>query len=290
MSYVIITDSCANLTDEMIEQFNIGVLPLSFHVNGEEYKSYEQGKKSDLKKFYEMMRNKEAITTSLISPDQFVQFFTKYLEAGQDVLYVGFSSALSGTYQSSTIAAEDLREAFPERKIVTIDSLCASAGQGLLVYYACLMQEEGKSMEEVKAWVEDNRLRSCHWFTCDDLFFLKRGGRVSASAAVLGSLLQVKPVMHVTDEGKLAVFSKARGRKQAMQSLVKHMEETVENPEEQVIIITHGDCEDEALAIKKMVEEKFTVKEVIVTYLDPVIGAHAGPGTLALFYMGSNRE
>ncbi|MBQ4517523.1 MAG: DegV family protein [Clostridia bacterium] len=290
MSYVIITDSCANLTDEMIEKNNIGVIPLSFHVNGEEYKSYEQGKKSDLKKFYDMMREKEIITTSLVSPDQFTQFFKTYLEAGQDILYIGFSSALSGTYQSSVIAAEDLREAYPDRKIMTVDSLCASVGQGLLVYYASLMKAEGKSIEEVKEWAEDNRLRSCHWFTCDDLFFLKRGGRISASAAVLGSLLQVKPVMHVTDEGKLAVFSKARGRKQAMQSLVKHMEETVENPEEQVIIITHGDCEDEALAIKKMVEEKFTVKEVIVTYLDPVIGAHAGPGTLALFYMGSNRE
>lgn len=290
MSYVIITDSCANLTDEIIEKFNIGVLPLSFRVNGEEYKSYEQGKKSDLKKFYDMMREKEMITTSLISPDQFTQFFTKYLEAGEDILYIGFSSALSGTYQSSVIAAEELRETFPERTIETIDSLCASAGQGLLVYYASLMKEEGKGIEEVKAWVENNRLRSCHWFTCEDLFFLKRGGRISTSAAVLGSLLQVKPVMHMTDEGKLAVFSKARGRKQAMQNLVKHMEATVENPEEQLIIITHGDCEEDALYIKKMVEENFMVKEVIVNYLDPVIGAHAGPGTLALFYMGASRE
>ncbi|MBE7036125.1 MAG: DegV family protein [Ruminococcaceae bacterium] len=289
MSYVIITDSCANLTDEMIEKNNISIIPLSFHVNGEEYKSYEKGKKSDLKKFYNMMRQKESITTSLVSPDQFTQFFTEYLEAGQDILYIGFSSGLSGTYQSSVIAAEELKEKYPDRKIITVDSLCASAGQGLLVYHVCMLKEAGKSLEEVGDWAMENRFRSCHWFTCDDLFFLKRGGRISASSAVLGSLLQVKPVMHVTDEGKLAVFSKARGRKQAMQSLVKHMEETVENPEEQVVIIAHGDCEDEALAIKKMVEEKFTVKEVIVTYLDPVIGAHAGPGTLALFYMGTNR-
>ncbi len=290
MSYVIVTDSAANLPEELYEQFGITVLSLSFHVDGKEYKSYEKGKITDLKQFYSMMRNKEMITTSLIGPDEFTQAFSKILDAGKDVLYIGFDSALSGTYQSATIAAKDLEERYPDRRIVTIDSLCASAGQGLLVYYAAKMKEEGKTLDEVRGWAEAHRLNACHWFTVDDLFFLKRGGRVSAATAVVGSLLQVKPVMHVSDAGKLEVVSKARGRKQAMQALVKEMEKTVKDPQKQLIIVTHGDCEDDANYIANMIREKFTTKEVLVHYLDPVIGAHSGPGTLAIFFMGDARK
>ncbi len=290
MSYVIVTDSCANLPESLFEQCDVTVIPLSFHVKGEEFKSYEKGKFTDLKQFYDMMRQKEAITTSLIGPDTFKQFFKEILSQGKDVLYIGFSSALSGTYQSSVIAADDLREEFPERKLITVDSLSASFGQGLLVYYAAQLKAEGKSIEEVETWVTENRLRVCHWFTCDDLFFLKRGGRVSASAAVLGSLLQVKPVMHVDNEGRLAVVTKARGRKQALQELVKRLEKNIEDPQKQLIIVGHGDCEDEAKYVMDLITNKLSVKDTLIHYLDPVIGAHAGPGTLSVFYMGTERD
>ncbi len=290
MSYVIVTDSAANLTEELYDSLGISVVSLCFHAKGAEYKSYEKGKKTDLKQFYDMMREKEQITTSLVSPDRFMEAFSEILEMGKDVLYIGFSSGLSGTYQSSTIAAADLAERYPDRRVVTVDSLCAAMGQGLLVFYAAKMQQEGKSIDEVSAWVEENRLNLCHWFTCDDLFFLKRGGRISSTSAVVGSLLQVKPVMHVDDDGKLAVVSKARGRKQALSALVASMEKTVKDPQKQHIFICHGDCEEDALYVKKLIENKFTVKDIVVHYLDPVIGAHAGPGTLALFYMGTERN
>ncbi len=290
MSYVIVTDSAANLPEEIYERYGIEVISLSFQVDGKEYMSYEKGKTTDLKQFYDMMRRKEVITTSLVDPARFSALFSSILEAGNDVLYIGFDSALSGTYQSSVIAAEDMREKYPDRKIMTVDSLCASIGQGLLVYYAAKLKEEGKSMEEVGQWALEHRLNVCHWFTCDDLFFLKRGGRVSATTAVVGSLLQVKPVMHVSDAGKLEVVTKARGRKQAMQALVNAMEKTVQDPQKQLVMVGHGDCPEDAEYVMNLIKEKFTVKESIIHYLDPVIGAHAGPGTLAVFFMGSARK
>ncbi len=290
MSYVIVTDSAANLPEELIEKCDLQVISLTFHINGKEYYSYEKGKKTDLKQFYDMMRNKEVINTSLIGPDRFITAFSEFLDAGQDVLYLCFDSALSGTYQAATIAVEDLKEKYPERKILAVDTLCASIGEGLLAYYASKLRDEGKTIDEVAEWVLTHRLNVCHWFTVDDLFFLKRGGRVSAATAVVGSLLQVKPVMHVSDAGKLEVVSKARGRKQALNALVSEMEKTVKDPQKQLIFVGHGDCEEDAKYVMKQIMEKFTVKESMIHYLDPVIGAHSGPGTLAVFYMGSARK
>ncbi len=290
MSYVIVTDSAANLPEELYEKCGITVISLTFQVDGKEYLSYEKGKKTDLKQFYDMMRRKETISTSLISPDRFTKAFSEILDAGQDILYVAFDSSLSGTYQSATITVQDLQEKYPDRKILVVDTLSASAGEGLLVYYAAKLRDEGKSIDEVYNWLIEHRLNVCHWFTVDDLFFLKRGGRVSAATAVVGSLLQVKPVMHVSDAGKLEVVSKARGRKQAMNSLVSEMEKTVVDPQKQLVIVAHGDCEEDAQYIMKQIKEKFTVKETLIHHLDPVIGAHSGPGTLAVFYMGSARK
>lgn len=289
MSFVIVTDSCANLPEDMIEQYNLSIIPLCFHVGDREMKSYEKGKKTDFKQFYDMMRKKEMITTSLVDPDRFASEFSAILEQGEDVLYIGFSSALSGTYQSSTIAADMCREKYPERTIITVDSLAASCGQGLLALYAAMLRDEGKSISEVAAWVEENKLRSCHWFTVDDLFFLNRGGRVSITSAVFGSILQIKPVMYVSDEGKLCVSSKARGRKQAIATLVSNMEKSVEDPQKQIVLIAHADCEEDAQHMAKLVREKMSVKDIVIHYLDPVIGVHAGPGTLALFFMGASR-
>jgi len=289
MSYVILTDSSANLTDQLIAECDLSVISFTFHVGDKELKSYIKGETTDLKQFYTMMRNKEHITTSLISPENFTAFFEEFLKAGMDILYLVFSSGLSGTYQSAVIAADTLKEAYPDRKIYAVDTLCACLGQGLLVYHAAQKKAEGKTIDEVRDWVLENRLNMCHWFTCDDLFFLKRGGRISGTAAVFGSLLQVKPVMHVDNDGKLAVVEKARGRKQSLQALVKHMEQTVVNPEEQMIYIAHGDCEEEAEYLRRLVLETFSVKGTLVHCIDPVIGAHSGPGTMALFYLGKTR-
>lgn len=290
MSYVVVTDSSANLTDELINEYDIPVISLSFHVGEQEFKSYEKGKPTDLKRFYDMMRNGDTITTSLVSPDDFRSFFAEFLERGQDVLYIGFSSGLSGTYQSATIAAQDLADQYPERRILTIDTLSACLGQGILVCNAAQQRREGKSIDEVYRWVTEHRMSACHWYTVDDLFFLKRGGRISGTAAVFGSLLQVKPVMHVDEQGKLTVVSKARGRKQALAALVSHLEESIIEPQKQIIGITHADCPEDAAYLRDLITSRLTVKDVVIHYLDPVLGAHAGPGTMALFFLGKTRK
>ena len=289
MSYEILTDSCANLTDAQIDACGVNIMSLMFTMGGKEYYSYIKGQKSDLKQFYTKMRNKEMVTTSQINRDTCIDAFEGFLKEGKDVLYIAFSSGLSGTYQAAHLAAEDLAEKYPERSIKVVDSLCASMGQGLLVWYACMQRKEGKSMEEVVQWLEKNRLRLCHWFTVDDLFFLKRGGRVSSATAVIGTLLGVKPVLHVDDEGHLIMMGKARGRKKALEALVEHMEQTVENPQEQVVFVSHGDCEEDAEYVAQLVKEKWKVKDIVINYIDPVIGGHSGPGTVALFFLGSKR-
>ncbi|MBE7028009.1 MAG: DegV family protein [Ruminococcaceae bacterium] len=289
MSFVLFTDSSANLTTEIVEKFNIEVIPMIFLVNGVEHRSYKKGENVDIKQYYDMMRNKEHIKTSLLSPETYQEAFRPFLEDGKDILYIGFSSGLSGTYQSSAIAAEMLREEYPQRKIVTWDSLCASMGEGLMVYYAAKMKEEGKSIDEILSWLDENKLNLCHWFTVDDLFFLKRGGRVSGATAVIGSALGIKPVLHVDDNGKLVPVSKVRGRKQAMHALVSKMEETSIEPEKQTVFISHGDCIDDAEYVAKCIKEKFGTDDIVINYIDPVIGAHSGPGTLALFFLGNER-
>jgi len=196
---------------------------------------------------------------------------------------------LSGTYNVAAMVAEDLREKYPERKIYTIDSLAASMGQGLLVYHAAEQRLAGKSIEEIRDWLLENRLRLCHWFTVDDLLYLKRGGRISAAAAAIGTILSVKPVMHVDDEGKLVPVSKVRGRKKSLVALVDEMEKTCTNPTEQMVFISHGDSMEDARYVENLVRERLNVKDVRINYVDPVIGAHSGPGTVALFFLGTRR-
>lgn len=289
MSFVLMTDSSANLTTEIIEKFNIEIIPMIFLINDVEYRSYKKGENVDIKQYYDMMRNKEHIKTSLLSPETYDNAFRPFLESGHDILYIGFSSGLSGTYQSSKIAAQTLSEEFPERKIVAWDSLCASMGEGLMVYYAAKMREEGKTMEEILAWLDENRSRLCHWFTVDDLFFLKRGGRISGATAVIGSALGIKPVLHMDDNGKLVSVSKARGRKQAMNALIAKLEETAIEPEKQTIFISHGDCLEDAEYIEAALRSKYGLDDIVINYIDPVIGSHSGPGTLAVFFIGTQR-
>lgn len=289
MKFEIITDSSATLPKEIIVKFGIQVLSLSYFIDEEEFLSYERGKENDLSYFYEKLRNKSNIRTSLVNTQAALTLIEELLKEGKDVLYIGFSSGLSGTYQSVSLAMEDLKESYPERRIVYMDSLAASLGEGLLVYEACKLREEGKNIDEVFEWLETNKLHLCHWFSVDDLFFLKRGGRISTAAAVFGSALSVKPVMHVDNEGHLIVMSKARGRKKAIQELANHLFDTVENPEDQVMGISHADCEEDAVYLKNMIMEKYKVKEFIIEPMEPVIASHTGPGCLALFFFGKER-
>jgi DegV family protein with EDD domain len=289
MGYEIVTDSSADLTDELIQEYGIHIVSLSFRVGGEEFPCYVQGQKTDYKQFYDRMRKGEMVDTSLIDMSTCRDIFEGILRRGNDVLYIGFSSALSGSYNAGAMVAESLRGAYPERRIATIDSLSASMGEGLLVYYAAEQRRDGKSMDEVSDWLIENRLHLCHWFTVDDLFHLKRGGRISAATALVGTMLGVKPVLHVDDEGKLVAVGKVRGRRKSLETLVDEMEKTCTNPTEQLVFISHGDCVEDAQHVERLVRERLKVKDVQINYVDPVIGAHSGPGTVALFFLGVQR-
>lgn len=289
MCFEIVTDSSCNLPEAIIERYGLHILALRFLVEGKEYYSYTEGEVTDLVQFYTMMREKKVITTSQISPQICQEKFDSLLKAGKDILYIGFSSALSGTYQVAHLALEALKEKYPDRKIYDVDTLGASLGEGLLVYLAAGLREEGKSIEAVTAWLEEKRFNLCHWFTVDDLFFLMRGGRVSSTAAVFGTMLGVKPVMHMDNEGRLIPVAKVRGRKRSLDALVEKMEATAVNPSEQSVFITHGDCLKDAEYVAHKIEEKFHPKEIVINWVDPVIGAHSGPGTVALFFLGTER-
>ncbi len=289
MSYKIITDSCANLTDAQIEEFGVEILSLKYYIEDKPYDSYIKGKKIDYTEAYRILREKGKITTSLANRDDCDKTILPVLESGFDVLMLAFSSGLSGTYQNIVNSAEDYKEMFPDRKIIVVDTLCASMGEGLLVSYACKLKKEGKTMEEVAEWVENNKLSLCHTFTLDDLFFLKRGGRLSGTSAVVGSLMNIKPLMHVADDGKLYVTGKARGRKAAINHLIESVGEKGVKLQNQDIYITHGDCLEEAMIIGEEVKKRYNVKSVTYNCLDPVIVSHSGPGTLAIFFMGKQR-
>lgn len=287
--FIILTDSSADLGADMVQQLDVQVLPLSFSMDQQIYHNYPDNREIDPHAFYQLLRQGQVATTSAINVAQYTDALEPLLQAGKDVLVLAFSSGLSTTYNSSRIAVEELSEKYPERKIYTVDTLCASLGQGLLVYLAVKEQKKGRSIEEVRDWVEENKLHLCHQFTVDDLHFLKRGGRISATTAVVGSMLQIKPVLHVDNEGHLINIAKARGRQASLKALVDKMEKTAIDPANQVVFISHGDCPEDAQAVEQMVKERFGVKEVYINYVGPVIGAHSGPGTLALFYVGTER-
>lgn len=285
-NYVIITDSSCDLTTEMAADLELSMLSLEALMEDGSTLLNDQ---IDVKDFYQQLRDKKKITTSAVSIERFVNFMEPYAQEGKDILYLGFSSGLSGTYNAGFVAAQELSERYPDRKIYTVDTLCASLGQGLLVYLCAKMRLNGADIEEVRSYAEDNKLHLCHWFTVDDLFFLKRGGRVSAATAVMGTMLSIKPVMHVDNKGKLINVSKARGRKASMDELFNRMKETAIHPETQTCFICHGDCEEDAKVLAERMKKELGVPEVIIGYTGPVIGAHSGPGTLAIFYLGTAR-
>ena len=285
--YVIVTDSSADLPASLVQELGVEVLPLSFTVQGKTYHNYPDDREMDPKVFYKMLRDGEMATTSAVNVAEYTNMLEPLLQAGKDVLVLAFSSGLSTTYQSSVIAVNELSEQYPDRKIYTVDTLCASLGQGLLVWHAAQMQKAGKSIEEVRDWTEENKLHLCHWFTVDDLHFLKRGGRISAATAVVGTMLSIKPVLHVDDEGHLISMGKARGRGASLTALVDHMEQTVTDVD--TVFISHGDCLADAEKVAADVKKRFGTRDVVINNVGPVIGAHAGPGTVALFFLGTKR-
>ena len=289
MSFKIVTDSCANLTEELIKNCGVEVISMQYHMNGKSYDSYIKGTEPDFAKAYSFLREKGKVTTSLVGRDACDKVIIPLLNQGEDVLILSFSSGLSGSYQNVVTAVADYKEEFPNRKIIAVDTLAASMGEGLLVYYAAELQKQGKTIEEVSAWVEENKLNMVHVFILDDLFFLKRGGRLSGTSAVVGTVLGIKPLMHVANDGKLYVTGKARGRKAALDHVINSLTEKGENIKDQIIFLTHGDCLEDAEFVAKSVKEKYGVSDVIINALDPVIASHAGPGTIAIFFMGKER-
>ena len=287
--YVIMTDSCCDLTDQMARELELEVLPLTMHMDGQDYPHDLAGTANSNQQFYKRIRAGKLATTSAVNVGQFQDAMRRVLESGRDIVCVCFSSALSTTYQSAVIAAEDLRAEFPEAEIHVVDSLSASLGQGLLLYLAVEQKRKGLTAAELTKWVEDNRLTVCHWFTVDDLNFLKRGGRVSATTALLGTMLSIKPIMHTSDEGKLVPVSKARGRKAAIAALLDKIEALGIHPEKQTMFICHADCEEDAKAVAQTIQDRFGTPTVHINYIGPVIGSHTGPNTMGIFFVGTQR-
>ncbi len=287
-TYVIMTDINADLPEEYIREHGLEVLSLSYMIDGE---TYDRNHPLEVGEFYKRMRNGSMPTTSQVNPDQAKKAFTACLKQGKDVLYIAFSSALSGTYNSGRIAAEEIKEEglFPDRKLIVLDSLSASLGQGLLVHKAVQLKEAGKSLEETVSWVEENKLNLCHIFTVDDLFHLHRGGRVSKATAVLGTMINIKPILHVDEEGRLTPIGKVRGRRKSLSALADRMGEQIKGFENPEVFISHGDCLEDAEYVEKLVRERFGVENFVINHVGPTIGAHSGPGTMALFFMGNQR-
>ena len=287
--FVIMTDSCCDMTDAMARELGLVVLPLSLQMGDQVYRNFLDGREIGFEEFYARIRSGKLATTSAVSVGDFSAAMRPLLESGRDILCINFSSALSTTYQSAVIAAEDLRGEFPDAKIFVVDSLCASLGQGLLVYLCAREQQKGRSIEEVHAYAEETKGSICHWFTVDDLNHLKRGGRISAATALFGTMLSIKPVMHVDDGGHLVPVSKARGRRASLLALVDHMAQTALDPAEGPVFISHGDCENDARFVADEITRRFGNRNIHLNFVGPVIGNHSGPGTVALFFVGSKR-
>lgn len=284
--FEIITDSACDFSAAEYKSLGLTCVPLTVEFRG----AVSDDRNDDsLKDFYDGLRTGDAAKTAAVNPEAWKSAMIPALEKGKDVLVMAFSSGLSTTCQSAQIAASELREEYPQRQILVVDTLCASMGQGLLTWYACRKRAAGACLTEVYNWVQENKLHLCHWFTVDDLFFLKRGGRINAATALVGTMLNIKPVLHVDDEGHLISVSKARGRKASIDALAKKISELEGGFDNSTMAISHGDCREDAEYLAKLLKEKYGAKEVIINYVGAVIGSHSGPGTLALFFMGKHR-
>lgn len=287
--YVIVTDSSCDLDQEMVEKLDLRVLPLKFTIRGATFRDTPDHRDMSAKEFYRLIRAGEMGTTAAVNMQEYLDMLTPFLEEGKDVLVLAFSSGLSSTCQAAQMAAEELNERFPERKVCVVDTLCASLGQGLLVWYAARKRLAGESMETVRDWCEENKLHLCHWFTVDDLMHLKRGGRISAATAIAGTMLQIKPVLHMDDEGHLVSVGKARGRKASLDALADKVGELGIHPGEQTMFICHSDCLEDARYVADRVREKFGTEKFYIHDIGPVIGSHTGGGCVSVFFLGERR-
>ncbi len=284
--YVIFTDSACDIRPEILAQWGVEFQSLTFHFEDEvEYGNYDM----DISEFYQKMRDGGVAKTSATNAHAFEAAFRKILREGKDVLYLGFSSGLSTTCNSARMAAENLKEEFPKEKIIVVDTLAASAGSGLLVYLTNEKKKSGAAIEEAAAYAESLKLKICHWFTVDDLEYLRRGGRVSPATALVGNMLNIKPVLHVDDEGHLIKVGTARGRKKSIENMAAKYGELALNPGNDTVFISHGDCQKDAQLLASMLGDRYGATVQIITDVGPVIGSHSGPGTLALFFVGKNR-
>lgn len=288
MKTIIFTDSCCDLPINFIKENNIEVMHLRVNLKGEDIPD-DLGESIKHKDFYKLIRNGEMPTTSQVNIGEFQEKFEKYVNDGYSIIYIGFSSALSGCINSARLAMENIKLDNEKADIKIIDTKSASMGLGLLVFYAAKMLKEGKSRDEIVNWIEENKLKVNHWFTVDDLNHLKRGGRISSSVAIVGTILSIKPIMKVDDEGRLVPVSKVKGRKKSIKVLQEKLTEKIVNPKEQTIFISHGDCLEEAEYLKELIINEIKVKDVIINNIGPVIGSHAGPGTIALLFIGDSR-
>ena len=288
--YVIMTDSCCDLTAEEAAESELTVLPLTFTIDGVNYRDTPGHEDMSLAEYYKRIRAGVQSTTAAVSVGDFIDAMRPVLQSGRDILCINFSSALSTTYQSAVIAAEELRPEFPDAKLIVIDSLAASRGQGMLVWHAAKEKKRGASIDEAAEWVRGMIQHQDHWFTVDDLNHLRRGGRLNATSAIIGTVLAIKPVMHTDSEGRLTPVSKARGMKQALTELVNKMDALGTRPlEEQTVFICHADAPESVEFVKGLLRERFGVTDVRAGYIGPVIGSHTGAGTLGLFFFGSER-
>jgi DegV family protein with EDD domain len=285
--YVIFTDSACDIPEETLREWGVEYRWLTYTFDGEfkQYSNYGL----PYPEFYDRVRKGGVARTSAVNADAFLDGFESILQTGKDILYIGFSSGLSSTYDAACIAAKELLEKYPGRKIRCVDTRAASAGFGLLLYMAVEKKKEGASLEENEQYILDNRFHLCHWFTVEDLIYLKRGGRISATTAIVGNILSFKPVMHMDNPGHLINMFKVRGRKNSLIALADKYGELALDPSGGTVFISHGDCLDDAQKLADMLRERFGVKVAKIVYVGPVIGAHSGPGTIALFFLGRER-
>lgn len=284
--YIITVNSTVDLPKEWLEERGVPVIPLKYTIDGETYTGMEG---LTAKEFFAKLREGKMATTSQINPEEAKAYFEPFLKEGKDVLHLGFSSGLSGTLNSMRIAAEELKEDYPEAKIYVIDTLCACLGEGLLLYYALKQKDAGKNIDETAEWVEENKLHICHNVTVDDLHHLHRGGRVSKATAVLGTMVQIKPIIHMDNNGCLQVIGKERGRKKALNKIVSMAAGQIPGWENDIAMITHGDCIEDAEYVAKQVRERLGIQDVLINNIGTVIGSHTGPGVVAVFVMGNTR-
>ena len=286
--FVIMTDSCCDLPAQLADEWGLVVLPLTVVMGDKSFRNYLDGREIGFQEFYTEIRGGAMPTTSAVSVGQFEEAMRPILAAGKDILCLNFSAALSATYQSACIAADGLREEFPDAAIHVLDTRCASIGQGLLLYLCAQQKKDGKTLDEVLAYAKETAPNVAHWVTVNDLFHLKRGGRVSAATAVVGTMLSIKPVIYVNEEGKLINVGKARGRKTSLTTLVDELEKRLLDPSLPVFI-SHGDCEEDAKFVAEEVEKRTGAKTMVINYVGPVIGSHTGAGVIALCFVGKER-